>query len=152
MVAAGKYLATIKAYGVSETQSGKPRVEIQFGFKDQAGLEQTLYWYGYVTEKALAITARALVNCGLTGTDYDALSKGAESGMLNMEKPVEIDVQHETFEGKTHPKIAWVNRPRGAQFMDPKMGATKLKGINFGAAVAAARAETGIKDDDKIPF
>lgn len=145
MVQAGKYLAKIVAYGVGESSSGKPRIEIKFGFKDAQGVDQTLWWNGYLTEKSIQITAKALVNCGLKGTDYDELAKGAESGMLNMEAPVEVEVQNEEFEGKTRSKIAWVNRPGGAKFMEPGLAAQKLKGLNLGGAVAAARAETGIK-------
>ncbi len=153
MVNAGKYLAMVSDYGVSESKTGKPRIEIQFKFKDEMGTENTMYWHGYITEKSLPITAKALVNCGLRGSDYDALAAGKESGMLNTEKPVEIEIVHETFEEKTRAKIAWVNRPGGAQFMDPKAGALKLKGLNLGAAVAAVRAETGIKEDkEELPF
>ena len=153
MIKEGKYLATIKNYGVGESSTGKAKIDIQFGFKDQDGVEQTLWWNGYMTEKSIQITAKALVNCGLKGSDYDKLAYGVESGMLNIEKPVEIEVVHDTFEGKTREKIAWVNRPGGAQFMEPGMASQKLKGLNLAAAVAAARTDTGIKEDsDSLPF
>lgn len=153
MIAAGKYLANIKDYGVSESSTGKPRIEIQFVCKDAMGTMHTVYWYGYVTDKSLFITAKALVNCGLKGTNYDDLSKGISSGLLDTERPVEIDVQHEEFKGKIHAKIAWINRPSGAQFLDPQMGAMKLKGLNLGAVVAEARSKTGIKDPkDELGF
>src|SRR3990167_7293401 len=139
----GKYLAKIINYGVSESSTGKLRVEIQFGFKDNEGAEQKLFWHGYFTEKSLPITAKALVVCGLSGNDHDALAAGPSSGLLNMEAPVQIEVVNEEFEGKTRSKIAWVNSPGGAKFMEPKMAVQKLKGLGLGAAVAAARAETG---------
>lgn len=150
MVAAGKYLAKIKSYGIGSTKDGKEKLDVLFVFKDEMGSEQTLWWSGYFSEKALPITAKALLTMGLKdGAKYNNLGEGPDSGLLEMDRDVEIDVKHEEFNGKTTAKIAWVNRPGGNQFMEKGMAATKLRGLNLGPALAAAKAEMGAPKEKK---
>ena len=125
----GKFEALIVDYGVSESKAGRPQVYATFEFthKNESGTESTkqLTWYGSLYEKAIPVTLRQLLHCGLREGHFDKLDKladGPESGLLDTVRPRIIDIQEEPhFEdpSKTRTRIAWVN--------DPEIGPTVKK-------------------------
>lgn len=145
MIPAGKYLATVKSYGVQP--GDKPTVNIQFKFTDSNNLDQELWWRGWLTEKAIKITAKALTTCGFTGSDWDELSKGPSSNLLDTKTLVEIDVIHDVYNGKTTEKIAWINRAGANGSSGTKAVIDKSK---FKAALEAARLEANKSIEQKM--
>lgn len=153
-VQAGKYTAKILDYGIGITKAGDPTVVVRFGF----GQGQSLIWNGSLKEgKAQEITIKALLTLGLSNEDnLEALADGIDSNLLDINREVEIDVQPDTYEGKTRMRIAWINPLGGSTFrnaMSKNEFKIKLGGMNLKAAVKAAKLERGITDSIKdIPF
>lgn len=157
MINAGKYIARIKDFGVGTTKAGDPKAMVMFTLKDENGTSHDMTWNGSLKEgRAREITIDALLICGLKGDDLSRLSMGVESGILDVNSDVQLDIQHESFEGKTSAKIKWVNRPGGAAFRDkltPDLAVQKMAGLNLKADIAARRKETGLADKKKdLPF
>lgn len=147
----GKYTAKIKDYGIGTTKEGQPKAMIIFTFKDEKGLDQELVWSGSFKEgKAREITIDALLTCGLKGDNPLAMVGGIETGILNADQEVQIQVKNELYNDKTYSKIAWINKLGGRMFQD-KVDVQKFAGLNLKADVVARRKETGIKDDG-VPF
>jgi hypothetical protein len=156
----GKYVAKIIDYTVNADEGKTPNIEVRFSFVVD-GSETEWSWYGYVTEKAMKTTMRALVAMGLSTPDLDRLADGVESNILDHLTPVVIDVENETYEGKTRSKIRWVNKMGGRSF--ERLAPTQAKAAvsPFKGFAAAFLAENGIKpvkrqpvasDTSDIPF
>lgn len=117
----GKFEAKITDYGVSETKEGRPQVVVSFEFEHQndEGVRATkrMSWYGSLYQKAVPITLKQLLHCGLRKENFDKLNqlyKGPDSGMLDMERARVIEIQeqpHWQDASKTQTKIAWINDP-----------------------------------------
>jgi hypothetical protein len=147
----GIYQAKIVDYGIGHTKAGDPQVMILFEFNGAEGQRHEMTWLGTLKEgKGQEITLKALLTCGMRGNDIDALADGVVSNILDVNSPVNITLQLEpNQEGKQVLRVKWINAVGGKVFRDKlsrneakiKMGALNLKG-----AMAAVRAETGIKD------
>ena len=103
---AGKYHAKAVDYGISTSKAGLPLVNVKFAVG-----EDTIIWTGSFNEgKAQEFTMKTLILLGLRSTDKIAeLVDGVSSGVLDLNKTVEIDVAMEEYEGKLYPKVKWVN-------------------------------------------
>lgn len=154
MINPGKYTGRVKDYALGVTQKGDPKVMIIFTFKDEHGSQQELTWTGFLSEKAKNITIDTLLNCGMKGEDIGALVAGVECGVLDTSIDVTLVIENEEYQGKTFPRIKWVNRPGGAAFKDKLTSADvkKMPGLNLKADVLARRKETGLNEDEKLPF
>lgn len=151
----GYYNGKIVKYGIGKTQSGNPQAMIQFQFQTPDGQSHTLTWYGSFSEKAKKFTIDALLRCGLRVDNISILANGVESGALDTEKELSLDIRKEKGDdGKERLKIAWVNEIGSSAFKNiiPQVEAMSLlQGLE--ADVAMRRAETGIKkSDDDLGF
>lgn len=140
----GKYAAKIVDYGVSTTKSGEPTIVIRFGWDNKS-----LIWNGSLKDgKAQEITLKTLVRLGLSDDDkIENLADGIESGLLDTKQEFEIDVQMDTYEGKTRPRIAWVNLIGGSGFrhsMNKDEFKVKIGGMNLKGSIKALRKELGM--------
>jgi hypothetical protein len=152
MIPIGKYRANVVAcsYGVSATK-GTPYVQLVFGIIDDAGLEgERVDWFGWLSQPADSSdeqaakcqaqaerVAKSLVTCGYGGDDPEEFASGDVAMVPSV---VSIDVQHEEFNGKTRPRVAWIN-PVGQALPDEKAAALKAA---MKSAFGAARAEAGV--------
>lgn len=93
--------ATGAELGQTEKQ-GTPFVAIHF--VDAAGNTGTGYLY--LTEKAEERSIKTLCEVFDFDCNFDTLA-GQITG-----KPAHITVEDETYEGKTFPKVKWINKPR----------------------------------------
>lgn len=154
MIAAGRYSAKIKGYGIGTYKDGSPKVMILFSFKDADEKQQELTWAGSLKEgRAREITIDALLVCGLRGEDIKALAGGVETGLLSTENDVSIVIEHEEYEGKTYARIKWVNPAGGGAFKKSTIAEVqKMAGLDLKTDVLARRKETGISEDDNLPF
>lgn len=143
MIRPGNYSATVASHAISETKSGAPQAVVTFNVKTDSGL-QKLSWYGSFSEKAIAITAKALLACGLKGNN--------PAGDLEIGKEVSLVIENEiNQEGKEITKVKWVNKPGAIKnVISPEIARMKLSSLE--GAIMQARAENNNPDDDVIPF
>ncbi len=118
--------------------------------------------YQWLSDAALEITQKALVNCGWDGNDIEELSARPEMLAGN---EVWITIKHETWEGKIQAKVAFINKEEytgGGDPSDmPSDFASRINTLMGGKSGAAPKATTkqekksvdGAYDkDDEIPF
>jgi hypothetical protein len=127
-LANGIYRARVTQWALGKTDKGNEQVVMEFDFLDDGFVGTRMSWYGYFTEKGLPITLKALRTCGWHGSDLADLS-GVE---IN---EVSLTVENETYEGKTRPKIKWVNAVGGFNLKAP-LAADEAKA--FGARMKGA--------------
>lgn len=129
----GKYVAvaTSAEFGVSKNK-GTEYVRVVF---DLEGTQDSIAWDGYFTEKTAARTIEALRYCGCTFPGDDVTNLAG----LGSQR-VQLVVELESYEGKTRPRVKWVNRLGAAgvaQALDD--GAKKSLKARLKGDVAAAR-------------
>jgi hypothetical protein len=157
MIEPGKYLAKCVRAELGETKTGKPQVILEFEVVgDNAWAGMTITAYSFLTDAAMDRTLESLRYCGWTGNDINDLS-----GVMTNE--VEIVVEEETYEGKTHSRVKWINRIGGSTGRGP-LAPDKLAQVNarirqrlavVDQKVKAQKATTGGAPgagDDNIPF
>lgn len=150
-IEAGRYEARIVNYGIGTTKAGNPQVMVLFEFEDKDQDRHEITWYGTLKEgRGQEITIDSLLVMGMVGNDLTALADGVESGLLNVDSPVNITVALETTEqGQTFAKVQWVNALGGKAFRDKlskNEAQVKLGALNLKGAVMSRRKETGIQD------
>jgi hypothetical protein len=140
---AGKYLGKVIDYCVKTTESGKPQVAVKFEF----GEGNHLVWNGNLwTEQGRTITAKALKAMGLCSVSIKDLARGPESGVLDMDKQVELDIDFREYEGKRYAQINWVNEVGGGGFKNRLSEVEAVQacaGLDFEAALLQAGVKTG---------
>jgi len=110
MINAGTYKAHATKAELGETKAGAPQIAVTFRIIDDDQPEAVgaeLVWYGYFTEKAKARTLESLVHAGWDGDDIEELA-----GLGTTE--VNIVVELDTYNGRTRPKVQWVNAIGGS--------------------------------------
>lgn len=129
----GKYRARAADAVLSDTDSGKEQVAIQFAFLDHPGV--TLTWYGFFTEATYERTVQSLRYCGWAGNDLsvfleDEIAKnGIESTGLTANEVVLV-VENEEYNGKVRPRVRWVNSAGG---MGVKNVMSRARAVEFSA-------------------
>lgn len=93
----GRFRARAVEGAWGHTSNGVVQVAVQFQLETGAKLT----WYGFMTEKTEERTMNSLIACGVS--DLESLT-----GLGSDE--VEVTVEHDTYNGNTRAKIAWVNR------------------------------------------
>lgn len=161
----GSYIVRATAWDFGQTSKGTDQVAVTFEVQPgepEAG--NTITWYGYFSEKATKRTLEGLKHAGWTGKpeDFETLA-----GMGTKDCIVEVEL--DTYEGKTRPKVKWVNSLDGGGGaglkapLDPaarKSFAARMKGelVAFaregGAPAARPQAAPPVSDQstDGIPF
>ena len=168
----GTFKARVIDYQVTVSRGGDPRVIMRF----QWGDGNRYNWYGnFSTEKSTERSLKALLACGYKGDgDLSQLADGTESGVLDLNKEVEIVVSLETgTDGVERPVIQWVNDPDisvgvlgnavskgeakrlfGGLNLKNKIGMLRndLGYTKKGTAKSAATSENQAPNLDDIPF
>lgn len=85
-----------------KAKTGTRQVLIHFEVIDGEHAGTVLPWFGYFTKDATQRTLESLRFCGWKGDDIQQL--GA------LDQVVSIKVEHNEYEGKTHARVAFVNR------------------------------------------
>jgi len=114
MLAAGVYDAVIANYAIRKTKAGDPAPTIAFLVQDKEGRQHKVFWQsGLNSDKGREITLKALLVCGLENpADLALMARGPESGVLNMQQPVSVTIEHEADQQdptKIYPRVRWVN-------------------------------------------
>lgn len=147
----GIFQAQIKDYGTSETKSGNPQVWIKFGFEHE-GAAKELTWYGSFVGGAKDITLKTLIYCGLQPQFYNQLvnfRNGVQSGMLDLNKILNIDVQEEPKQDGSGMRtvIQWVNDPNlapAAKKIDEAKNAQFFGQMGFDGDLVRLAGELGV--------
>lgn len=170
MIKPGNYQAKICAYGIKVTSKGDAAPTI--AFRVEKGVEEpaTVYWQGsFKAGKGREIALKALVTCGLSDAHKIAdLANGKESGLLDLNKELDIVVIHEARQDdpmKVYPKVEWINDSSDMKGrISKEEAASKIAGLGLendlgillkGKKVFAATApvkHTLPTDDLSIPF
>ena len=143
-VPVGTWNARAISAALSYAKTGKEQVVVSFAILDGPGEGQSVRWTGWFTEKTFERTICSLRYCGWKGDDLSDLSTVGESDC-------QVTVEHDSYDGKSHAKVSWVNALGGnlkpmatidaagfASRMLPKIAALKSKGQN--------------EDDGEVPF
>lgn len=153
MIQPGRYKAKAIDWKLGVTSNGNEQIGVLFQLDDG----QTLTWYGHFTEKTAERTLESLEHMGWDGVDITN-PVGLDAN------DVQLVIEHEVSEkdGKTYPKVRWVNRLGGGLGIKEELTGGAL--MNFkqrmqGAVMArrqnrqqqAANGGTSGKDDD-LPF
>lgn len=139
-----------------KSRAGTLGLEISFQFEEKStGNEEVLNWVGWLSSGAMEYTMDTLVNVlGFNGND-SCKEDGTLSDpqALAYLKDVKLVVELETYEGKTFPKIKWVNRIGGSAFegCQPEIIKLELDKSGFKAAFLAAKQAAGPTKQD-VPF
>ena len=133
-----------------ETKNGKEYVFVNFTLLDEnyPGVEIGKEFYT-TTEKGIEFATKALIACGWTGKDFTDLDS------VDGDKEVELVIENETYEGKTYPRIKFVNDPDNAPFVRAPMPPAKAKAAaaKARAKIAEVRAQMKTKKgSEEIPF
>lgn len=118
MIKPGRYPnAKVCAYGMRKTMSGEPSPVIAFLVQDESGMDHKVFWQGYLTSaKAQQVTVKALATCGMRSPeDIHRFAEGLSSGVLDLDREVNITVELETKGDKTYPRVTWINPPSDGQ-------------------------------------
>lgn len=90
---------------VCQASTGTYQVAAEFEILSQGYEGERIWWYGFLTDKAMKNAVKGLRNCGWTGSKWD------EPIELDTNAEVDLDIQNEEWEGKSKLKVAWVNKP-----------------------------------------
>lgn len=150
----GTYRARVKSADFGFTSKGTEQVQVVFDVLDPDYDGETVMWWGYFSEKTAERTMQSLRYCGWKGDDVTDL-KGIS------DNEVEVVVEHNTYEGKTNARVAWVNRiGAGVAVKAPmpedkrKAFAKRMKALAIKTAkeVAAAPSAPAIDPNDDVGF
>jgi hypothetical protein len=168
MLSAGTYKAKIKDYGFTDPGDKKnddgspkmPQAMVQFevdvpegeGPMGAPAKTENITWFGSFSGGAKAITTKTLVDTfHFNGTSGEELYMGAGSGVLDETCEYELVVEMNEWNGKSRPKIKYVNRPgqvRRAEKLE-QAGAKKfVGGLNLKAELASVRASMKAEGKD----
>lgn len=126
MIETGRHIAKAIEWKLGLTSTGKEQIGVLFQLQDG----QTITWYGYFTENTVDRTLESLEYMGWDGVDI-ADPKGLDAN------EVQLVVEPETNdEGKTFPKVRWVNRIGGGLAMKEELSGGALQ--NFKQRMAGA--------------
>lgn len=148
MVKAGNYQARVVDHDLMKNADGSIKnATVTFEFMDTEGKASRLTWFGNFNGGAAKITLETLMRLGFEMTSKEQLallSRGQGEGQdlapiyLNTEEDFEIVVEHNTYNGKTSPRIKYINEPGRASLkrMTPDEAKVLTGGLNIDADLA----------------
>lgn len=153
MMNAGRYKAVAQEAELGESGNGTEQVWVLFRITEPGEHEgDEISWYGYFkSDASIRIALGGLRAAGWTGNDISDLSSLCPS-----ETECSLVIKHETYEGETRARVAFVNElGRGGGQANPMDEGKKKK---FAATLNARlkEFEGNGKDtrdmDDDVPF
>lgn len=136
---------------VENKDGDKHALEVGFEFEEPStGNPERLYRQFWLSEDAIGYSMDTLVN--VLGFNRDAAEADMEGkDVLKYDNDVKLVIELEEYEGKSRPKIKYVNRLGGSAFakLDGESTKTVMKDPRIKAAFAAAMQQDGAKKEDK---
>ena len=139
-IAPGTYTAKVASFDWGTTPKGNEQLALTFNVEGHGKITAYLYW---TKDSVIDRSFESLRYCGWTGDDLTKLD------LADLQKPVEIVVENEEWEGKTRTKVAWINDPNRAVAVANRMTEDALK--KFAARMKSKVKPMPGKQDD-IPF
>lgn len=134
---AGNYKGRVKDYCLQKSKNGVLSVAVQFQLSEH---ENTVLWNGYFTEKTTENTKKALKALNISTNKIADLYSGRASGLLDVDKEVELDIIIEEHEGKKYAKVNWVNEVGGGggfrNKLDRNEAAAEFAGVEIDPVAA----------------
>jgi len=124
----GKFLARAKTWVLAEIgEKETPAVSVEFVLSESAGEYAGLAvtWDGWLTDASYQRTVESLRHCGWEDQDIGDIQ--------GLDKEVELVIESEEYEGRTYPRVRWVNKPGGVH-AKPPMSPERKK--SFAAAMS----------------
>lgn len=120
--APGYYNAKIMNYGIKKTKAGDPAPTILFEVQSD-GQANRVFWQGSLKDgQAREICLKALAVCGFRHIRcFSNFADGPASGLLDMDREVQVTVEHENAQdgsGKRYARVRWINEASGGKFKD----------------------------------
>lgn len=116
IVAGKKTARPIRAGYTESKKTGNKAVAVEFAF-DENGQQETLIWKGWLSEKAIEHTSRTLTDVLGFNLNDEAYPEGhpkagewKDPNAIAYGVDVSIVVEMETYEGKTRPRIKYINK------------------------------------------
>lgn len=143
MISAGIHKAKLVGHAISETKDGNPQAVIVFSVESDGKSEIVTYFGSLTHEKVIPHTLKALIICGLKGSN--------PAGFLELGKEVMLTIEHQEYKGKTQAQVRWINPVAATKRAIPKdLAMSKLAALE--GAVMLARQNLGIDTSEEIPF
>lgn len=137
-----KYTAQAVDGYLSHTKDGKEQITVKFAIVGGQYDGQSVDWTGFFTDKTFDRTIQSLRYCGWQGDDIADLT-GIDTN------EVEIVVQHNEYNGKVYPRVAWVNQIGGKA----RMPADEAREFAESIKPRLARmTQTEPEPEDEVPF
>jgi len=162
LIKPGTYKARVIDYGFTQPKEGKqPQAMVMFEFMATIWDAQTnsasesikkLGWFGSFNGGAKPITVKTLVETfefkGRTGVE---LLEGIGSNQINESRVYELEIENNTWEGKTNNRIKYVNIPGQARTLEKlaQADAAKFCG-DLGLAADFAEAKNAAPPASKV--
>jgi hypothetical protein len=120
MISKGSYQAVAKEFVFGRANNGTEQVVVAFEIANGDAVGQRITWRGYFTEKTHERTLESLEHAG-----WDGVSLAKLGGLGS--KPCVIVIDHEEGQdGKTYPKVQWVNSLGGGLSVKEKMQTSEV--------------------------
>lgn len=100
----GRHLAAYVTHDVGMAETNTVQIGVLFEFVDPPLRGQQITWYGTFTEAAFPITFRALKELGWSGHRIDTLKAELKRGTV-----VQLVIERESFQGRTRPRVKFIN-------------------------------------------
>ena len=112
MISEGKHKAVAIASDIQfgKTKSGIYQVAVPFAIEEGDDAGSVITYFGFFSEAARDRTIESLRRCGWTGDDVTNLGP--------MNRPVELVVEHDEYNGKVSAKVKWVNSLGGVKLKE----------------------------------
>lgn len=135
------YEAKAKTWGLGTAgQKATPEVAVEFGIITPGADVQAITWHGYLTDAALERTVESLRHCGWKGDDVSDGLPGLDTN------EVSLVIEDEEYEGRTYPKVQFVNRKGGLALKAPMaQDQAKAFGASLKDKIRAIEAAKGSK-------
>ena len=155
----GIYKAKVIDYGIYEGKDEtKTHFKVIFEVLDPSEVlpkPERFDWNGYMTGGAAKITKETLIGTfGLDMKNFKNFNRGIGSKAINEDVEYELDLQEETYEGKTRLKIKYVNLPGAARRsakMSDDAASIFLAGLNMEAEIVS-KSPPKINNAEAVPF
>lgn len=152
MIQAGRFIAHAHVAKLGTTETGKDQIGVQFRLDEGPDEGELVSWYGYFTDKAVQRTLESLRHCGFVGYDLNVFDGTPEATSRLLPRSVELDIEIEEYEGKSRPKVRWVNAAGGMPFVKKEMDAARRAAFASAMKGTLMALETNGSNLEDVPF
>lgn len=147
MIAEGKYVARAEDIDFGVADTGSEYVAMSFCIMEGPHQGDRYTWRSYFnTSENAERSLKSLRYCGWDGDDLESISSE------QLHNLVQVTIEHQEYEGKTYPRIVWVNQLGGLAIKTKMDESTKRAFAQRmrGLAMKIPRSlANGVKSEDR---